>query len=95
MSSCPRVREELDRFQFEPVALDLFDRSVNPTIVFTAVRVENWALAGTFVDRYAASEPDSIESQRLRAWVDSRRGNPDPFCVDPPRRVAIGQAAQP
>ncbi len=89
------IREELDRFHFEPVALDLFDRTVNPTIVSAAVRVEDWALAGTFVERYAASEPDPIEGDRLRAWVDSRRGNPDSFCVDPSRRLAIRAAAQP
>lgn len=89
------IREELDRFHFEPVALNLFDQTVNPTIVSAAVRNTEWALAEEFVERYAASESDPVESERLRAWVDSRRGNPDEFCVDPPRRLAGSPATQP
>jgi len=76
------VREELDRFEFEPVALSLFDRAVSPTIVAASVRVEDWTLAETYVRRYAASETDSVESERLSAWVDSRRADPGPFCID-------------
>ena len=90
-----RIREELDRFHFRPVALTLFDQAVNPTIASAAVRVEDWVLAGAFVERYAASEPDPVESERLRAWVDSRRERADPVCIDLPRPFATDGAAQP
>ena len=64
-AAAAEIREELDRFDFEPVALDLFDRAVNPTIVSAAVRIEDWTLAEVFVERYAASEADPVESARL------------------------------
>jgi hypothetical protein len=74
------IREELDGIDFEPVALALFDRTVSPTIVSAAVREENWSLAQAFVDRHSSSEPDPVERERLRDWVESRRGTSDPVC---------------
>ncbi len=89
------IREDLDGFRFEDVALGLFDRTVNPMIVTAAVRVEDWPLAERFLERYAASEPDPVEAARLRAWVDSRRGVSEPVCVDPPRSFTIGRNSKP
>ncbi|NIM61068.1 MAG: hypothetical protein GTO30_05255 [Acidobacteria bacterium] len=85
------IREELDRFEFENVALALFERTVTPTIVSAAVRAEEWALAETFVERYAASETDAVEIDRLRAWVESRRSNSDVECAEPPRSFTVGR----
>ncbi len=81
------VRAELDDFDFEPVAFALFDRTVAAVIVSAAVRVEDWALAESFVDRYVASEPDPVEAERFRIWVESRRANANPTC--PPRPIAM------
>jgi len=89
------VREELERFSFEPVALALFDQAVNQVIVSTAVRVEDWELAEAFVEHYAASEPDPIEGERLRVWVDSRKKGSGPVCIELPRPLAMGRTAQP
>ena len=67
------VREELDRFVFEPVALALFDRTVSPTIVSAAVRLGQWTTAEAYLARYASSESDSVERERLRSWVETRK----------------------
>ena len=52
-------------------------------IAVAAVRLAAWELAYQAVERYAAVEPDTIESWRLRRWVESRqRGDVDSPLVD-------------
>ena len=74
------IREELDGIHFEPVALALFDRTVSPAIISAAVRLDEWGVAEEYVRRHAASEPDAVERERLRAWVESRRDEKSPLC---------------
>ncbi len=89
------IREELDRFEFEEVSIDLFDRTVTPTIVSGAVRAGDWTLAEIFIDRYAASEPDAVEVDRLRAWVESRRDERTECETEPPLSFTVGHNATP
>lgn len=81
------IRERLVETVLNESSLARFDRTTGPTIVAAAVRQQAWEVAARFVERYALSEPDPIEIDRLRAWVDSRQlrmGPPDPRWIPYP-----------
>jgi len=81
------IRERLVETVHSEDSLARFDRITGPTIVAVAVRRQAWEIAARFVERYALSEPDLVEIERLRQWVDSRQmrsGPPDPRWLPSP-----------
>ncbi len=67
-----------------PVSDDVarLERRATPSIVVSAVRIGEWALARSVAARYAAAEPDPVEYARLATWVELRQScSDDPVCV--------------
>lgn len=63
-------------------AVTRLELRVCPLIAASAARAGYVDLADRAVERYAAHEPDPVESERLRAWIRFRTGVEDPStCV--------------
>lgn len=75
------------------------ERGACPLIAATAVRVGDWETARKMAARFAAAQPDGVESARLSAWIERRRSEAtsaakDAFCAEPrPSELFVGLAA--
>lgn len=89
------ILDETEALLIVPGDTQRLERENCPHIVAAAVRGADWERARRMVARFAKSEPDEVESERLLAWVESREngealsGGGD-LCMEGPHRTGAG-----
>ncbi len=53
------------------------ERRAWPLVAAAAVRLAEWERARLAAHAYAEVEPDAVEAERLRAWIESREADPE------------------
>lgn len=76
------VLTEVAELAESPADLARLERRSEPLIAAAATRIADWELARSAAQRYAAAEPDPVESARLIDWVEARSHGETPFVGD-------------
>ncbi len=84
-----RILDQVSRACPSPLEVARLERRTTPVITAAAVRNGDWVLARRTAERYAAAEPDPVESTRLLEWVESRSSTELQSFGDPSCRVSV------